>query len=411
MNATGKDRLKIRDYRTSIFIIIIYLFCFQTPLTNVFPFFRYWDEIFALLSVAAFFSYSIKFKMPINKDIKWLILLICFGLIGTIVNNYQNANIVLLDLYSCCKFWIVYFCGKYILGPHWELSSRVKRIKRHVELIIFILFSLSIIDRALDVFPSSSYRYGIKSITLFYNHPTNLVAICCLLMCLLFTSMENNSKREPLGIMLLFIMAMTFRVKAFSVALSYILLWYFIYVRKKKVDIKSLLLFVPLIILISWDQIQYYFVSIQESSARYALLSTSIAIAKDYFPLGTGFGTFASAYSVAPYSPVYSLYGINTVHGLTSANPSFVSDSFWPMILGQFGVLGFIAYIYLLYRLYKKIQSLRPCKDYYIAALFALVYLLISSTSEAAFVNLNSTPFAFLLGLLVKLHKYADERK
>lgn len=79
--------------------------------------------------------------------------------------------------------------------------------------------------------------------------------------------------------------------------------------------------------------------------AREALYRGSIAIAKDYFPLGGGLGRYGSWMSRVEYSPLYEKYGLSKINGLRPANPRFATDTFWPQILGELGVVGFLAYL------------------------------------------------------------------
>ena len=103
------------------------------------------------------------------------------------------------------------------------------------------------------------------------------------------------------------------------------------------------------------DQIEYYFFSdIQSDSARYQLLITSILIARDSFPIGAGFGTFGSYMSAIHYSPVYRIYGISNVHGLIEGATYFTSDSFWPMILGETGIVGLVSIVIVIIRMIKR---------------------------------------------------------
>jgi O-antigen ligase len=86
-----------------------------------------------------------------------------------------------------------------------------------------------------------------------------------------------------------------------------------------------------------------------QDSARVALWRTSIQISKDRFPFGTGLGTFGGAVSQDYYSPVYYQYGLNTVYGLqpgiTSEEQDFATDTHWPYVLGETGVIGLIMYV------------------------------------------------------------------
>jgi hypothetical protein len=83
----------------------------------------------------------------------------------------------------------------------------------------------------------------------------------------------------------------------------------------------------------------------EDAPARVALYVGSVAIARDYFPLGAGLGRFGSWISREQYSDLYHQYGLDRVHGLRENNPRFVTDTFWPQILGETGVIGTIGYV------------------------------------------------------------------
>ena len=122
---------------------------------------------------------------------------------------------------------------------------------------------------------------------------------------------------------------------------------------------------------------------------------------KDYFPIGTGFGTFGSYMSAKNYSPLYQMYGISNVNGLIKGAAYFVSDSFWPMIAGQTGIVGLIAIIAVLCLMVVKIQKIKQWnKAMYAGGLMAMAYLLIVSMAESAFVNPVAIPLALVLGLI-----------
>lgn len=77
---------------------------------------------------------------------------------------------------------------------------------------------------------------------------------------------------------------------------------------------------------------------------RDRLLSTSIRIAEDRFPLGAGFGRYGSAPSEQPYSTIYDQYGLSGIPGLSREDPAFLHDTSWPTILGETGLLGMACY-------------------------------------------------------------------
>jgi hypothetical protein len=77
--------------------------------------------------------------------------------------------------------------------------------------------------------------------------------------------------------------------------------------------------------------------------ARIALYNTSVLIARDRFPFGVGLGRYGSGTSRDPYSPVYHEYGLDKIDGLSPQHSAFISDTFWPRILGETGVIGLAA--------------------------------------------------------------------
>lgn len=249
-----------------------------------------------------------------------------------------------------------------------------------------------------------SYRFGIKSLQLFYTHQTILAGCMVALISLLIVLNDNRRSFYFYFAVLLCLMCLTLRSKAVASAIAFVFLYYFAYVRKKKITVKTLVMFIPLLIAVAWDQIMFYFFSdIQLDSARYQLLYTSVKIANDYFPLGSGFGTFGSAPSGKYYSLMYSIYGIDDVNGLRPGYAIFVSDSFWPMILGQFGWIGLFAMLFCIRCLFRKIQKVRKISNnIYVGLLILFVYILIASTAESAFVHPNSILYAILMGCYLK---------
>jgi hypothetical protein len=82
-----------------------------------------------------------------------------------------------------------------------------------------------------------------------------------------------------------------------------------------------------------------------ETPARVALYEGAVAIAGDHFPLGVGFGRYGSWVSRTEYSDVYYEYGLDRTYGLGPEYPAFITDSFWPEILGEAGVVGAAGYL------------------------------------------------------------------
>ena len=83
--------------------------------------------------------------------------------------------------------------------------------------------------------------------------------------------------------------------------------------------------------------------AISGMAPRNALYVGSVAVARDYAPLGAGLGRFGSHMSREVFSPIYQDYGMDKVYGLGPDNTVAVTDTFWPMVLGETGVIGLLA--------------------------------------------------------------------
>jgi hypothetical protein len=92
--------------------------------------------------------------------------------------------------------------------------------------------------------------------------------------------------------------------------------------------------------------------------ARVALYAGAVQIAADKLPLGAGFGRYGSWMSRQEYSSVYDEYGLSGVYGLSRDNPQFITDTFWPQVLGETGLLGLLGYVAFLAGLGRQLMRL-----------------------------------------------------
>lgn len=330
---------------------------------------------------------------------RFILVFLCFGFLSSVIYRYQSIlKAEVSDAFLCIKFWLALYVGKKIFAKI-DMQKYASKIYFHVKCITILYGVLIVIDYSLHIFQATE-RYGLRSEQLMYTHPTVLVA-CCVFLIMILLSLKNyvtGSKKYI--IMLLLIMCSTLRSKAFGAALAIILICYFVFVRKKKITLRTMLLFIPLVVILGWDQIQYYFFSsIIPDSARYQLLTKAFEIARDMFPLGAGFATFGSYYSGVYYSSVYAAYGLSNINGLRIGASQFISDSFWPMVLGQSGYFGLFSYIFAVMMLLKAIQGIRRVENsYYAAAMSGICYLIIVSMAESAFVHPIAVPIAMMIG-------------
>ena len=136
------------------------------------------------------------------------------------------------------------------------------------------------------------------------------------------------------------------------------------------------------------------------SAARTALYIVGFKIMIDYFPLGTGLGTFASWISGEYYSNVYVLYNIQNVSGLRrDEGMPYISDTYWPYIFGQFGIIGMFFYAMALIYVFKDIlKKYSENINVLVSAVSLYVYILMACFVEATLTNAQIVLMALTLG-------------
>lgn len=398
-------RIRIRE-GTLFFIFWMILLIIQSPLERVSSLFNYLDEVTALLGIVTTILYFRKFSTlnAIYYEKMVIILLSLFvaiGLLANLIYNYQPLSYVVQDLFVNEKFFLSVMLGFFIFQKEIVNKDRkqISSVMRVVSQIFLVLF---LIDRATSLFGYSEVRYGIRSFKLNYQHETYLAAALAGLICLLIIFYEKKNLKYI--VIDTIMMAFTLRSKSFGAAIALIMIAYVVFIHNGRFRVWQLLILALLGLLVGWSQFSFYFVDLAGKSARSKMLTTSISIMKDYFPIGTGFATYASHMAGAHYSPVYIKYGFQYIYELrNSSQGTFFDDQFWPIIFGQTGAIGTVAYIGILIVYFRRISTIRSQNKYvYCGSLFAFIYLLISSIAEPAFNNSVACLFGVVLGVVFK---------
>lgn len=387
-------------------ILLIYIGTLWSWLQySVFSFFSSWDEALSLLFIPLALL-NVSFSKNSKDFYIWVSLIVfaLFGLFGNIVYGFTNIGAALSDCFLNIKFFMLCYAILYIFRG-WEWRTFSKGIKFHLNFLSIILLSLVAYDRVFKVFPVYEIRFGITSEEIIFLHPTFCAAAFFYLLVIRILLIEHRMMFDTvidvgIGVSIL----LTLRFKAIAAVLAVIAL--IIYSINKNVrQFKWGILFTCLasIVLIAYKQIYGYFFSPYALMfPRGALLNTSFIILKQFFPFGTGFATFGSFLSGVYYSPVYALYHLENIPGMTATEYNAITDQYWPMIAGQAGIVGMIAMATAWYLFYKKFSENKKMKRrQFIAGFSCLVYILISSTSESAICNPVCMPLAIVLGLIL----------
>ena len=118
--------------------------------------------------------------------------------------------------------------------------------------------------------------------------------------------------------------------------------------------------------------------------------------------VGWGPGRWGGHVSTLVYSELYYEYGLAGLWGASPEHSTFLSDGFWPHVLGEVGGLGVV--IISLTLLWVRNAILRCGNSDHRQGLMAIFYLLfIYSFFMSSFeVNIMLFPFAYLIALSVK---------
>lgn len=139
--------------------------------------------------------------------------------------------------------------------------------------------------------------------------------------------------------------------------------------------------------------------------ARTVLTQGAIVMARDYFPLGSGFGTYGSRTAAVEYSPEYVRLGFPRIAGLGPGTDGlFLSDTSWPAVLGETGVIGTVFFVLgllcILRAAWKWERNLIRAEGKFIASTVVGWFILTLFQSLGSAVFTSPPMYAFLFGFV-----------
>lgn len=383
------------------FFVAAFVFC--VLLYNVIGF-KSADELLGLvLLVFYLFFVSRSGSWPFNKA--FLITIGCF-IFYTGYSFYINSNTaggILTDLVIQMKPYLAFFAA-YQMKP--KFSEKQKAILKYSCLIIWILL--------IPIGLYSLFDFYIFRIVM--EHPTNYAAsaVCLSLIYLYCSKYTINDKL--IFVLMLSIGLFSGRSKFYGFfVLASCLVFYLNDIRKVKLNLKTGTIFLLIFLGVCWvakEKLELYFVQTltgeeKDLLARFVLYSTSIDILHDYFPFGSGLGSFATHASGLFYSDIYPKYGIDGVWGLTRSEYYFVADTYYPS-LAQFGVVGICLFVcFWIYLFRKSFLFLYKTANiqYFVVSILAACFLFIENVADASFTSNRGFFMMLFLGFLMSEQK------
>ena len=354
--------IKISRLNAFVFLVMFFVFVltskclalFNLKITGI-------DYIMWFLFVALLFIINYKFlsrKLLIKQTYFWLF----FILVIFCVLNYFVVDVP-LKRYLQGTFFIFLFAVNFILFSNIKIER--KDFFLIVDKIIFLLTAIAVLIYFERFFIEREYSgfflRGVQTIvkdTGFAATFLNINIISCFSMFLI----KRNKKYLYIAAFSFVTIALLLFLKAVVSSLIIFFLFIFIFfgrrVRRIIFFIFGGLLFLFFLILGNtfFKEVQYkqnlYFGSGSAETPRNALYIAGFRIAKDYFPFGSGQGTFGSYPVGKNYSPIYYRYGLHKLYGLgpdavNSTKENFLFDTYWSHILGEMGFIASFFYLWL----------------------------------------------------------------
>lgn len=208
-----------------------------------------------------------------------------------------------------------------------------------------------------------------------------------------FLFMKRNQRNTYIAIVIMLIGLMSGKSKYMGQCVCFIGIVIFLKNKLKYKDPKIYVAFAMLItvvVFLTWTKFNGYYVEGMSDDAhdmaRPATYKTAFNhILWDYFPFGSGLGSFGTAAAAKEYSPLYYTYHLDHIWGLSPDGPMFLADCFYPT-LAEFGVVGIFLFCVFWRRRLLEIQKIDDM-NHYKMALMAILALAIDSTANTAYLS------------------------
>ncbi len=395
----------------SLFLVVLY-----EPLQKSgFDVFKFSDEfICAVILAAASGVILLRGRIhlfPFEKRILIACaLLFALGIYPYLSDAPNLYRAALFDIIIFYKFIVVYFAVR-IFCRDWEMANwKQKIVSWHLGLAVFVALVL-IFNMIYPVFPYFDKRFGLQSQQLFFGHPSRYAFFWEFIFVILMPYLLHRKRWILMLVLLLGLLSLRIKYLAFF-PLGFFLI--FGGYRLKRIRLSNPKIVVPTVILaflifgIAFKQISFHFSgnSFELGFGRAVLFYNSFNVAGKDFPLGSGFGTYGSYASGKYYSPVYFDLGMEKIYGLGPDRISFIADTYWPMVLAQFGYFGLLLMIWIIYRIVKeliRLYNLAPNfreKRFYLSGLVLMFIFIIDSSSDAIFAQ-NRAVIGFIYLALI----------
>ena len=374
------------------FFTLYWIVYFPTCIAyNDLPGFSSIDEAMTIL----LFLYTItKFGSRYTNRKPWNEFFVCISIMALYVGyslmfGANVAESVWLDLMQEIRPYTIVFCT-WILNPQFTKKQK----KWMLATMVITLFSW------IFYHPESLQSENAEFPVL------GQLAICTGMAWYLFSEPTKRNRYIALALVLTGMIAPKFKFMGEVVCFIA-----FIFFLKKRLNFKSpktmiyCAIVVSIILTVTWTRFDGYYVSglSNDELARPMTYKTSIKMLYDYFPFGSGMGSFACNGAWQHYSPLYFKYNLNDIWGLSPDAGGFICDAYYPT-LAQFGIVGVFFFLWFWKRRMSAINVIVDMR-YYRVAMITICCLAIEQTADSSWLSGKGMGYCMLLALCLNANR------
>jgi hypothetical protein len=316
------------------------------------------DEAITLILVV-----TILFKAKLlGRPIRWLpgnlwfVLYLCIGLVSSfiagasVLYSVEDAFLILKGL----------LFGFAVAQIDWKTAD-IKKAVTYATWVLIVMLATTVLNVLLPepwthefALPGAvSVRFGFSSLIGPFVHPASLghvMALAAIAIVAYRTTLGRSSGSMVLLVASALASVLSLRRKSFVGLLAGSIGARLSFLQGRVRTVIVLALVLPAAAFILWEGIETVYtktyteyVNTSTPAARDILYRDSVRLADAHFPFGVGLGRYGSDIAGVHYSPIYQQLGYGHVNGLQPGG-NFLTDTFWPAIIGEAGFLGLIAF-------------------------------------------------------------------
>lgn len=355
------------------------------------------DWIDEAMTLLLFFFTGLKFRKIKNPGVKkeiWIyIAIMLLYLLYSYVSRVNVIPSIFLDFQQQVRPYVVFYCT-------WLLAPRFTRKQQN-----YILWGM----------------YATILLYLLYGNRRSedvVIGQLCLNCALMYYLFKPQTRRNTIICLLIATLGLlSAKSKYYG---EYIVLIAVIYFLKERLKVNSLKtgtyvgLLAVVVIYFTWTKFNAYYVegfdseAVEYRMARPETYKAAIQILKDYFPFGSGLGTFATNAAAEYYSPLYYTYHLSDVWGLSPKFHAFLADAYYPT-LAEYGIVGVFFFLWFWKRRLWSIQKL-PLK-YYKVGVMAFMALALESVADTSYLSGKGMGYFMLLGIVMSVGTQIENKK